>query len=568
MAFQLFEQIAEELRPACESLGLPVEEIGGSLSFCDIAFGDVSSNIVMRNATKLSGAPMDLAEALAGKIDTSGVIASAEAYKPGFVNIRLTSQYLLGQVNSISEQGVEKWYQTNIELDTSKIVMDYSHPNMGKPMGVHHLLSTVIGDAIKRMYRYAGAEVIADNFIGDLGTQFGKLIWAVKQWGDLEQIEQDPIGELLKLYVKFHIEADQDVELDDAGRAEYQKLESGDQENRALWQKICDWSMADVTNLYKQLDVSFDQIHGESFYEDKMDPIIEEGIKKGYFVESDGALVAFMDDPNQPPAIIKKKDGTTLYLTRDLARIKFWEQTWHPDKMLVVVDSAQRLHFQQVFEVANRLGLTKAENIHVSFGRMRFRDASMSTRKGNILQLSELLNESKERVATNIADREVVADVDLIDTIAIGAVKYGILHQNRNSDMVFSWDSVLSLDGNSAPYIMYSYARTQSIRAKAGSKSKKHSSEVDGELSEVERSLVLDTLAMPLNLQKALIAYEPQVLCDNCYKLAQKYNRFYNKHSILGDDEKAGYRLEINNSTGQILQHSMNMLGIDLPNKM
>jgi arginyl-tRNA synthetase len=563
MAFQLFEQIADNLQPVCKLVGLPTEEISASLSFCDIAFGDVSSNIVMRNAAKLSREPMELALELASKLEPDDIIASAEAVEPGFVNIRLTSRYLLSQIEGVKQSGVEKWFLSNLDLAPRKIVMDYSHPNMGKPMGVHHLLSTVVGDAIKRMYRYAGVKVIADNFIGDLGTQFGKLIWAVKQWGDLEKIEKDPVAELLKLYIKFHIEADQDVELDDAGRVEYQKLESGDPESRALWQKICGWSMADVSNIYQQLGVSFDEIHGESFYEDKMETIIDQGIKQGYFVKSDGALVAFMNDPNLPPAIIKKKDGTTLYLTRDLARIKFWEQTWHPDKMLVVVDSAQKLHFQQVFEVATKLNLTMAENIHVSFGRMRFRDASMSTRKGNILQLTDLLTEARRRVARSSAERDVEARGEYVEKIAVGAIKYGILHQNRNSDLVFSWESVLSLEGNSALYIMYAFARTQSVKSKAPKSTQTGISK--HQLSDSERELIQEVLRIPQLLQKALIAYEPHVLCDSCFQLAQKYNKFYNTNTILNNSQQSYYRLVLNNIVGEILQQSMAMLGIDMP---
>lgn len=567
MAYQIFEDIAAELGPAAKASGITTDGLAKTLSFCDINFGDVSSNVALQNAKKVGANPMDLAQNIASKLSATDIVASAEAVAPGFVNIRLQPSYLINQLSTIEELGVEKWLAANVELKPKKIVMDYSHPNMGKPMGVHHLLSTVIGDAIKRLYRGLGVEVIADNFIGDLGTQFGKLIWAVKQWGDLESIEANPVAELLKLYVRFHIEADADVELDDAGRAEYQKLEAGDPENRALWQKICNWSMTDVDTIYRELGVEFDYIHGESFYEDKMQPIIDQGIDSGYFVESDGALVAPMKDPNMPPAIVRKQDGTTLYLTRDLARIAFWDQEWKPDTMLVVVDSAQRLHFQQVFEVADRLQLTKAQNLHVAFGRMRFRDASMSTRKGNILLLSDLLSEAKKRVAKLEKEKNNPIESTKVDQIAIGAIKYGILQQNRQSDIVFDWDSLLSLEGNSAPYIMYGYARTRSVQEKQTAK-QTESGKPPGSLTVQERALVLACLATPLSLQSALDDFDPHMVCEACHQISQLYNKFYNTSKIISGDDSLNYRSNINKTVGLLLQHNMRLLGIEMPEHM
>ena len=240
-------------------------------------------------------------------------------------------------------------------------------------MGVHHLLSTIIGNALNKILAAVGYRVIRDNYIGDWGTQFGKLIYAYKTWGDLAVVKKDPIPELLKLYVKFHEEVEKKPELDDFGRAEFKKLEDGDKENRKLWQWIVDLSMQEFQKIYTRLDVEFDYIHGESFYEDKMREIIDSGIKKKIFVEGEGgALIAPFKHEKYPPCLIKKSDGATLYATRDLARTKYWEDNWHPDLMIMVTDTAQNLHFKQFFEVAEMLGITDAKNLHIAFGRMSF----------------------------------------------------------------------------------------------------------------------------------------------------------------------------------------------------
>jgi len=460
------------------------------------------------------------------------------------------------------------------EFSAKNIVMEYSHPNIGKPMGVHHLLSTVIGDAIKRSYREIGATVVADNFIGDLGTQFGKLIHAVKSWGDLEKIELDPITELLKLYVQFHIEAESDVELDDAARVEYKKLEDGDPENRALWQKIIGWSKAEIQPIYDELDVEFDYMNGESFYEKALPGIIDQGVKKDIFVESQGALVYTMKNPDLPPAIVRKKDGATLYLTRDLARIEYWEQTWHPDLMIVVVDMAQSLHFQQVFEVAEAMELTDAQNVHVGFGRMQFADSSMSTRKGNILLLHDLIDEAKKR-ARELVDSKTKDLTDdekheLTEVLAIGSLKYNILSQNRQSNITFDWSKMLTFEGNSAPYLVYSTVRARSIAQKAA----QQTAEVEQgnsrtQFSDLEKQLALHLSKFPYAVKESLAEYRPNAIANYLYGLAQSYNSFYNTVEFLkasqADRER---RLQLNQLFIEIMSSGLQMLGIEIPTKM
>jgi arginyl-tRNA synthetase len=459
---------------------------------------------------------------------------------------------------------------TNLAQD-EKMVIDYSHPNIGKPMGVHHLLSTVIGDSIKRLYRKAGYQVIADNFIGDMGTQFGKLIHAVKTWGDMEKIENNPVPELLKLYVRFHIEAETDEELDQSGRAEYKKLEEGDAENRALLKKIQTWSMAEILALYDELDVEFDHFNGESFYEDKIAAVVQLGKEKGIFTISQGALVCHTDNPDEPPAIILKKDGTSLYLTKDLARIAYWQKTWSPDYMVNVVDIAQSLHLKQVYEVSAKLNLTKASNIHVAFGRMQFAQGSMSTRKGNIILIEDLLVETKNRVRKQIVelskDLTPEESSDLVDILAINSLKYNILRQNRLSNISFDWDNMLSLEGNSAPYLAYSAVRMQAIARLSEEKATLPAINTTS-LDTVEVELILQISRATEVFASAASGFDPSNIANYCYELCRMYNSFYHTHRVVEEDVVLSHRLLINNTTLRVLEACFEVLGLKLPAKM
>lgn len=541
-----------------------------SLSYPEINLGDVSSNIALQLARELKKPPMEIANALVEKINNDNSISRVEVKSPGFINF-----YLTGNIYSeIARNALADW-QTFFAPDRSinadrTMVIDYSNPNIGKPMGVHHLLSTIIGDAIKLMYRQDGWKVIADNFIGDMGTQFGKLIWAVKQWGDLEEIEKDPITNLQKLYVKFHIEADENDELDQAGRDEYRKLEAGDKQNRELWQKIITWSKAEIAPIYDNLEVEFDYMNGESFYEDKMEAIIEQGKKSAIFIEDNGALIYRMDNPELPPAIIQKSDGATLYLTRDLARIDYWQKTWHPDVMVNVVDSAQSLQFKQLFEVSDRLKLTDATQKHVDFGRMNFRDSSMSTRTGNILLMSHFIDQAKQKTRELVEAKSSHLlrneQDDLADRLAIAALKYNILRQNRQTNIVFDWDNMLTLEGSSAPYVAYGLSRARSIQERAqGGVSKKVA-----KFDENEKELLRHILILPEVLVEAMDKFKPNVLLNHLYTITQKYSHFYNEKRILDapNDELINSRLLLNNLYLEAVSSGFKSLGINLPTRM
>ena len=539
-----------------------------SIEYCDIKFGHFATNIALANSKELGVSPAEISTVLAKSLASNDIFESVEVQEPGFINMRLKPQLLL-EVMQESHDDVLGGL-TNLAQD-EKMVIDYSHPNIGKPMGVHHLLSTVIGDSIKRLYRKAGYQVIADNFIGDMGTQFGKLIHAVKTWGDMEKIENNPVPELLKLYVRFHIEAETDEELDQSGRAEYKKLEEGDAENRALLKKIQTWSMAEILALYDELDVEFDHFNGESFYEDKIAAVVQLGKEKGIFTISQGALVCHTDNPDEPPAIILKKDGTSLYLTKDLARIAYWQKTWSPDYMVNVVDIAQSLHLKQVYEVSAKLNLTKASNIHVAFGRMQFAQGSMSTRKGNIILIEDLLVETKNRVRKQIVElsKDLAAEEssDLVDILAINSLKYNILRQNRLSNISFDWDNMLSLEGNSAPYLAYSAVRMQAIARLSEEKATLPAINTTS-LDTVEVELILQISRATEVFASAASGFDPSNIANYCYELCRMYNSFYHTHRVVEEDVVLSHRLLINNTTLRVLEACFEVLGLKLPAKM
>jgi arginyl-tRNA synthetase len=535
--------------------------------------GHFATNVAMLIAGKIKKNPREVADSILKELDQKLFVRS-EVAGPGFINVwieqKFYSKILEGVVKDAAKAIKAEW---PVGLTKGTMVIDYSHPNIAKPMGVHHLLSTIIGDSIKKTYRELGWKVVADNFIGDMGTQFGKLIHAIKKWGNMKEIEKDPIPNLLKLYVQFHFEADKDVELDDEARAEYKKFEDGDVENRQLWEKIVEWSKLEIQPIYDRLGVSFDQMNGESFYEDKMKPILDEGRKSGVIVDGkEGAWIVPSANPDEPPAVLRKKDGATLYITRDLARIQYWEKEWKPDLMVNVVDVAQEFHFRKLFEVAEKLRLTEAKNVHVGFGRMQFKDGAMSTRKGNIIMLSQLLDEAEARAAKLIETKEVELDAEgkaaLVRVMGVGSVKYNILHQNRAQNITFDWDKMLSFEGNCAPYLMYTIARMKSIFRKAGLSP----DEAKGSLvlsDDKETKVVLDLLFYPDTVARAAREFKPSHIANWLYAVAGDYNALYNDLPVLqAEKELRESRLLITAATLALMQDAFGLLGLEVPEKM
>jgi arginyl-tRNA synthetase len=566
----------------------------------DLSHGDYACSIAMKLSKTLGQNPMEIAEKITSNISPLQFVGNIEVVQPGFINVRLSSEFLTTQVNEIPQK--KALIDTKIGQNKT-IVIDYSSPNIAKPLGVHHLLSTVIGQAIYNIYNALGYKTIGVNHLGDWGTQFGKLIYAYKTWGDKKTIEKDPIPELLKLYVKFHDEAEKAPEIEDKARLEFKKLEQGDEENTKLWEWFKELSMLDLKATYEKLGIKFDEYIGESFFNDKMAPVIEEGKEKGVFVEGEGgALIVKFEDENMPPYLVQKSDGATLYSLRDLATIKYRLQTWNPEQLLYVVDSAQSLHFKQLFETAKMLGYNHAKFEHISFGRMSLPDKSMSTRKGNVVLLEEVLKDGLEKareiVKEKSKDLKKKEQEKVAEQVAIGAIKYNILSQNRTTDIVFDWDKMLSIEGNSAPYLQYTYARAESIlRKNDQNKPKKEKKkpvkdeptenqidlfqaieiaedkEVNG-AAPLENEHELEVARLLPKFGEILLfaaeEYKPNLFSNYLYELAHAFNGFYNAVPVLHTEnvELKEVRLNLCKAVSRTLKQGLHILGIEVPERM
>ncbi|MEK7524602.1 MAG: arginine--tRNA ligase [Patescibacteria group bacterium] len=535
----------------------------------DPSHGDYSSNVALDLGKKMKMNPRALAQELAQMIQKPEWIEKIETAGAGFLNFYLAPKFFEDFLDEVKKAGDD--YGKSEVGKGKTVVTDTSHPNVAKPMGVHHLLSTIIGNAISRILAAVGYTVVRDNYLGDYGTQFGKLLYAYKTWGDEATVKKDPIPELLKLYVKFHEEVEKDEQLEDKGRAEFKKLEQGDAQNRKLWKWVVELSLQEFQKIWDRLDVSFDFIHGESFYEDKMQAIVDMGTSRGIFVKGEkGALIAPLKDPNIPPCIIQKSDGASLYATRDLARIQYWEETWHPVLMLNVVDMAQELYFRQLFEVTGMLKLTEARNLHIAFGRMRFPEKRMSTRKGDIILLEELLDEAQalalKIVEEKNPDLPAAAKKEVAKKVGVGSVKYAVLAQNRLTDVTFTWDKMLSLEGNSAPYLQYAYARAKSILRK-GSEKRSGKMALLHEPAELALARLLPKFPEVVALSAA--EFKPNLIANYLFELASRFSSFYAACDVLNaEPEVREARLKLVEAFTVVTKNGLKLLGIQVNEEM
>lgn len=535
-------------------------------------FGDYATSVALKIAKKTGKQPREVAEQLLAAIELPPHFLTPAIAGGGFINFSFSPKFLLRFIGEILKNPAA----LQPSFGKGKVaVTDTSHPNIAKPMGVHHMLSTIIGDSINRLLAYCGYRVIRDNYLGDWGTQFGKLIYAFKTFGKKSVIEKNPIPELLKLYVKFHDRAEKDETLEEEGRRAFKKLEEGDPENRKLWQWMRDASLVEFHKMWNILGVTFDVINGESFYEDKMKPIIEKGRAEKVFVKGEkGALICEFPKEGYPVAVIQKADGATLYATRDLARIKHWEDTWRPDLMVNVVDSAQTLYFRQLYSMAERLSLTDAKNIHVAFGRMRFPDKRMSTRKGNIVLLEELIDEvitlARKIVEEKNPDFPSGEKAEIARKVGIGALKFVVLNQNRETDVTFTWEKMLSLEGESAPYLQYVAARCRGILRKAGDDAP--SIPAGDQTVALEAEEISLTRLFPKfheTVASAAREFRPNILARYLSKLATRFNLFYDKHPVLrADPPLRGMRLSFVKAALTVLETGLSLLGIEAPEQM
>ena len=486
------------------------------------------------------------------------------------MNVWLTPKALIAELAASHEACTPK-----VKGKAAPVIVDYSQPNIAKPLGIHHILSTVIGQSLCNLYRHAGVPVVAWNYLGDWGTQFGKLAVAFEKWGNGRKAKDCTLDELLELYVQFHNEAEKDETLEDLARAKFKQLEQGNADLQEFWQEVVTVTKASLAGIYDRLQVSFDLDLGESFFKDKMQPVIDEGVKKGVFVEGENGslIVQFPEEKNMPPFLVRKSDDASLYSTRDLAMVKYRNETWKPQKILHVVDVAQQLYFKQLFETVHMLRWETGELEHVHFGRMSFADKAMSTRKGNILKLEHVLDEAVERARIVIEEHRDSIQTDdaqdLAEMMGVGSLIYSILSQTRTQNLIFDWDRMLSFDGNSAPYLQYTHARAQSVLRKSGINVEAEASMNVETVTESERGVLRILMQLPAVLEDARETAMPHKLANFLYELCQAFNLFYNKDPILkaaGDTRE--FRLSLTALTATVLKTGASLLTLRLPDQM
>lgn len=523
-------------------------------------FGDYSSNIAMKNSD------IDI-DQLVTKINNEDLSFTTEKLGK-FINFRLKKDILVDNLISIDSK---KGNYGKNELGKDKLaIVEYSSANIAKPFTIGHLRSTIIGDAVANLLEYSDWKVLRDNHLGDWGTQFGKQIYAIQTWGKSIN-EEYTVKELVDLYVKFHKEAEKDPSLEDKAREWFKKLENGDDEARAIWRKCVDWSYKEFDRIYDILDIKFSSEFengrglGESFFEDKIAGVIKElEAKKLLQIGEEGAKLVFFDAEKYPPAMILKKDGATLYHTRDLATDKYRLDKYKPDLVINEVGVEQTLYFRQLFEMEKELlWFKEGQRIHIAHGLIRFKDSKMSTRKGNVIWMEDILNEAIEK-----AKKIGSVEGKTAKQVAIGALKYNDLKRDPKTEIIFDWDEILNMEGNSGPYIQYTVARCNSVIAKQ----KRKDSEVKFSTTNLslndEELLVLRKLSQfPEIIISASKNYSPNVLCTYLYELAQKFNTFYNKHKII-EGENEEFRLLLTSGIGQVLKNGLKLLGIKAPEKM
>ena len=486
----------------------------------------------------------------------------------GYLNFKINKgDFVRSTLDRILKEGDQ--YGSATEGVGKTICLDYSSINIAKPFHIGHLSTTVLGGALYRIFNFLGYKTVGINHLGDYGTQFGKLISAYKRWGDKDTIEKGGIRALNELYVKFHQEAEIHPEYDDEARAYFKKIEQGDEECQALFHWFKELTLKDVQRIYDMLDIRFDSYAGESFFADKMQPVVDELKEKGLLVESRGAQVVDLEEYGMAPCMILKSDGTSLYATRDMAAAQYRKDTYDFHKCLYVVAYQQNLHFKQFFKVLELMGKEWAKDlVHVAYGMVSLEEGTMSTRKGNVIFLEDVINKCIEKAYTIIDEKnpDLENKRDVAQKVGVGAVIFGALYNNKIKDIVFSYDKVLNFDGETSVYVQYTCARANSVLQKGGIVKEYEVPELS--LEEIE--LVKGIATFPETVAMAAEKYEPSCISRFAVDVAQKFNKFYFNCKILAaEDEKTkNFRLALTNATLQALKNAFTLLGIGIPDKM
>ena len=562
--------LTELVRVAASSMDMDVSSV--PLEPCvptkDPSHGDYQSNFAFRLGKALRTNPREVAQQMVDTLPEHPAVSHASVAGPGFINFTLDDAWLAAD---LSERASAERFGTPQSGRGQTMIIDYSSPNVAKRMHIAHLRSTVIGHAIHRLHAYLGWTVVADNHIGDWGTPFGKLIVAWRGWRDDAAYAEDPLGELQRLYQSFKGRAEGSPALDDEAREETAKLQAGDEENLALWRQFVSVSLAEFDRIYGRLGVAFDVVHGESHYRDELQDLVNELLEKGLAVVDDGAVVFPFDAEDgaglgKNPMLIRKRDGAALYATTDLATVRDRVRRWNPERIVYVTDLRQKLHFRQVFAASKKWGYTQPDFVHVPFGILRFPDGLLaSSRGGNVIRLAEVLDTAVGRAralvdakSTDLTDEE---RADVAEAVGVAAVRYFDLSQNPQSDITFDWDRSLALDGNTAPYLMYGYARCRSILRRA------EDFEPGGLKLEhpVERALAALVSRTPEVVLQACSSSRPNLLCDHLYAIAQGYARFWESCRVWSDDhglDTTQSRLTLTWITSRALEEGFWILGI------
>lgn len=545
----------------------------------DPRFGDYQAVALMSLARIRRVNPRQLAAEVLAHLDVHDLCETVEVAGPGFVNFRLRPQVVAQALAEAADQSLP-FVAPSVAPRT--IVIDFSSPNVAKPMHVGHIRSTILGDCLARVLRRLGHRVITDNHLGDWGTQFGMLLLGWKRFLNPEALARDPIGEMERLYRQVHAACQEDPAMMEAARRELVALQSGDPENLAIWREMTARSRAEFDRLYQRLGIQFDYTLGESFYHPRLQALVDDLMRSGLARESEGAKVIFFDDIPElkdTPLIVQKSDGAFNYATTDLATLAYRMETWHPDEILYVTDARQQLHFRQVFAAFRkwRPETARVKLVHVWFGTILGEDGKpFKTRSGDTIKLADLLDEAEERalevVTSKQPDLPELERRRIARVVGLGAVKYADLLSNRQSDYVFSWDRMLSLTGNTAPYLQYAYARIASIFRKGGLTP-------DSVRLAVSRGLTLQTpeelalgrhlLDFGLVLETVAEDYRPNYLCNYLFELAGRFTRFYETCPVLKAPEpERTHRLYLCDVTARVLRSGLDALGVEVLEQM
>lgn len=565
---KVYDQIAQLINTKVNELPLDeikdILEIPPNTDMGDFAFP------CFRLAKVFRKAPNIIASDLAVGLKDEAILENVEVVG-GYLNIFVNREYLAKNIfDTFCEKNQS--YGTSEESKGKTVVLDYSSPNIAKQFHIGHLRTTVIGNALAKIHTALGYKAVRVNHLGDWGTQFGKLIVAYKKWGSKDEIKNKGIDGLMELYIKFHDEAEKNDSLNDEAREWFTKMENGNEEALELWNWFKEISMVDFNRVYDLLGVDFDSFAGESFYNDKMQPVVDELREKGLLEESEGANIVDLSDSDMPPVLITKKDGSSLYATRDLAASFYRKNTYNFDKCLYVTGLEQKLHFAQWFKVIEKMGYDWADQLHhIPYGLVSLKSGKLSTRKGQVILLEELLKEAIQRSEEvineknpNLENKEQIAK-----DIGIGAIIFNDLYNNRIKDVIFSWDKVLNFDGETGPYVQYTHARASSLLKK-------------GEYTDLNRNIDLSKLTdeyainvlkvvekFPSKIREAADKLEPSIITRYVVDVAQAFNKFYHENPILVDDEELKQaRLTIAYIVKNVIKNGLDLLGINAPEKM